>query len=65
MSFNLYWGRKLLKNKSLIECEKLTITVESFRLELERAYLAGQREPLPAYKESSPLDSLFNGFGSK
>jgi hypothetical protein len=65
VTFETYWGRKLLKNGALITNENLTITIESFKMELEKAYRAGQCEGLPAYKSSSPFEELFKGFGGK
>lgn len=43
MSFLEYWGRLIASNESLKEPEnKMTISVASFRKQLEKAYEAGK-----------------------
>jgi predicted DNA-binding antitoxin AbrB/MazE fold protein len=61
MSFETYWGNKLLKNVGLIEGEKITLSIECFKTEIEKAYRAGQREGLDIPKKNSPFDEIFKG----
>lgn len=63
MSFQTYWGRKLLKNEKLITHERITISIESFKLELEKAYRAGQLDPVGT-KPASSFSDLFRDFRS-
>ena len=57
MSFLEYWGRLIASNKNLTEPEnKMTISVASFRKQLEKAYEAGKGE-----SGGSLFDQLFGG----
>lgn len=57
MSFLEYWGRLISSNESLKEPEnKMTISVASFRKQLEKAFEAGKEG-----SGGSLFDQLFGG----
>lgn len=41
MTFAQYWNNLTQKNPSLLESSKITLTVESFKRQLEKAFDAG------------------------
>lgn len=61
MSFLEYWGRLISSNESLKEPEnKMTISVASFRRQLEKAHTAGV-EAGKNQSSGSLFDQLFGG----
>jgi len=47
MSFKYFWSELTLKNNALIvESTKMTITVASFKTQMEKAYEAGKKEAI-------------------
>ena len=61
MTFGDYWYMKQRKNTALVNAEKVTLSVESFRRELEKAFLAGKLEGQVEGKPYVPnvFDSIF------
>ena len=61
MSFLEYWGRLIASNESLKEPEnKMTISVASFRRQLDKAYQAGVEDG-KGQSGGSLFDQLFGG----
>lgn len=44
MSFADYWLKKQKANPKILQADKITQPVEAFRVELEKAFLAGKAE---------------------
>lgn len=44
MSFETYWRRVLKQNPKLTDSRKMTLTIESFRQCLQRAYSEGAKD---------------------
>ena len=57
--FSDYWKRLVVANPRLEEGCNLTLTSESFRTQLERAYAAGRRDGYRQGQDEAPDDSLF------
>lgn len=64
MSWSAYWPRRCAANPRLLEPEtKMTITVDSFRREQERAYREGQQNPEPPRRANFISDLIDGIFG--
>ena len=55
MTFEQYWQLLVGKNPALIEAEKMTITVISFKAQMQRAFETGQQQ-----KQSQGFEDLLN-----
>lgn len=64
--FCFYWARIVHANESLKdESSRMTLSVESFKRQLEKAYEKG-REDEKSSRPADPFGGLFNGmFGSR
>lgn len=55
MVFGNYWLQKQKANPNLVKAESLTLSIDSFRKELEKAFLAGKVE---GRNEKPPIGSM-------
>ena len=68
--FDSYWAELVQKNAGLSSSEKMTISVESFRAAMKRAYGQGRSDGLnldgggPGIV-GNVFDSIFGGFNKK
>lgn len=68
-NFHHYWFRLCQKNNQLIKDDtKMTITVASFKRQLEKAYTAGTADRAAVEEQLKPknpfdLNDLFGGLG--
>ena len=58
-----YWIQLCRCNPKLVESNRMTITIDSFRLAVQRAYSQGRSDAESELSVSSPLEALFGAFG--